>query len=113
MSVVQLESLEICQPHKQYCKHEMAAKDTTVAVPRDDLDDLFDYGVNDADDPFREFNANLNAPIQEDPSRTSKVTKRGADLGIDTEIKVTKKRAPTAKLNEDRYAGLYINGVTY
>ena len=85
----------------------MATTDSAVAVPRDDLDDLFDYDVNDADDPFREFNANLNAPIQEDPSGTSKASRKGTDLGIDNEIKVVKKRAPIARLDEDRYAVFY------
>ena len=80
----------------------MATIENTIAVPRDDLDDLFDYDVNDVNDPFREIDTNLNAPIQEDPFRTSKITKKEVDLGIDTEIKVAKKRAPIPKLDEDR-----------
>ena len=63
----------------------------------DDLDDsLFDYDVDDA---FRDVDTNMDVPAVRAKSKED-----GAGLGIDEEIKVTKKRAPIPKLDENRYA---------
>ena len=71
-----------------------------VAAPHDDLDDLYDYSV-DAEDVFRDFQPTMDAPLPNlAPTRP-----KAADLGIDEEIQVAKKRAPIAKLDENRYIG--------
>ena len=82
----------------------MAAVDVGVRdVPpiNDDLDELFNYDVDN--DLLRELDTNMDvAPKQ---STTSRVMEGGLDsgLGLDEEIKITKKRAPIAKLDETRY----------
>lgn len=66
----------------------------------DDLDNLFNYEVND--DLFRDVDTNMDvAPKQPPISRTDKGP-FDSGLGLDEEIKVTKKRAPIAKLDEGR-----------
>jgi len=83
----------------------MAAVDVGAShvppVPSDDLDDIFDYGVNN--DLFRDVDSNMTAPATETNAGAA-----GKDfvsgLGIDEEIKVAKKRAPIAKLDEARWA---------
>lgn len=61
----------------------------------DDLDDsLFDYDVDDA---FRDVDTNMDVPAVRAKSKED-----GAGLGIDEEIKMTKKRAPIPKLDENR-----------
>ena len=65
--------------------------------PVDDLDDsLFDYDVGDV---FRDVDTNMDVPAVK-----GKRKEDGAGLGIDEEIKVTKKRAPIPKLDENRFA---------
>ena len=78
----------------------MAAVESSIAIPRDDLDDLYNYDIDNTDDVFRDFEANMDAPAQPKPSSAPKT---GADLGIDSEVQVVKKRKPIAKLDEDRY----------
>ena len=77
----------------------MAATDIgTRNVPSvDDMDDsLFDYGVGDV---FRDVDTNMEVPaVRVDGNEIS------AGLGIDEEIKVTKKRAPVPRLDENRFA---------
>ena len=73
------------------------------AVAADDLDDLFDYDV--PADIFQDVDTNMEVPQR--PAKAplgdaGRVNIGG--LGIDEEIKVTKKRAPVAKLDEDRFA---------
>lgn len=71
----------------------------------DDLDDLFNYDVDDENDPFSD---NYKPTIPTDTTReqpTSKSNKNAAGLGIDEEVEVAKKiRAPRVKLDEERYA---------
>lgn len=63
--------------------------------PVDDLDDsLFDYDVGDV---FRDVDTNMDVPAARADEKEN-----GAGLGIDEEIKVTKKRAPVPKLDENR-----------
>ncbi|KAI9659793.1 MAG: chromosome segregation in meiosis- protein [Bathelium mastoideum] len=67
---------------------------------RDDLDDLFNQDLS-MDDVFKDTNTNdstLNG--QPDPKRRNNDS--GTGLGIDEEIKVTKRRQPIAKLDEAR-----------
>ena len=81
----------------------MAAVDVGVRdVPpiNDDLDELFNYDVDN--DLLRETDTNMDvAPKQSTTSREKDGILDG--LGLDEEIKVTKKRAPIAKLDENRY----------
>ena len=77
----------------------MAATDVGVRnVPTiDDLDDsLFDYDVGDV---FRDVETNMDVPTMQKPVGKE----HGTGLGIDEEIKVTKKRAPVPKLDENRF----------
>ena len=67
----------------------------------DDLDDLFDYDVGDV---FRDVDTNMDIPTREKTIARTEGKENGAGLGIDEEIKVTKKRAPVPKLDENRSA---------
>lgn len=81
----------------------MAATDVGVrnAPPIDDLDDsLFDYDVGDV---FRDVETNMDVPTMQKPVAKTVEKEHGAGLGIDEEIKVTKKRAPVPKLDENRF----------
>jgi hypothetical protein len=70
----------------------------------DDLDDLFNYDVDDENDPFSD-NYKPTIPIDTAREPTSKSSKNATGLGIDEEVEVTKKiRAPRVKLDEQRYA---------
>ena len=84
----------------------MAAVEGSIAVPKDDLDDLYNYDIDNTEDVFRDFEANMDAPVQPKPSIAPKT---GADLGIDTEVQVVKKRKPIAKLDENRCLILLYN----
>ncbi|RMJ26868.1 hypothetical protein PHISP_02237 [Aspergillus sp. HF37] len=71
--------------------------------PADDVGDLFDYDVP-LDNIFRHVpgptttnNANTNTN-----TNAQKPSADGSGLGLDEEIKVTKSRAPVAKLDENR-----------
>ncbi|KAL8800343.1 MAG: hypothetical protein Q9182_005237 [Xanthomendoza sp. 2 TL-2023] len=69
--------------------------------PADDLDNLFDYHVN-LDDVFRDVDVNMDIPAGK---QSAQPTPRddGRELGIDEEVKITKKRQPVPKLDEDRW----------
>ena len=70
--------------------------------PVDDLDDsLFDYDVGDV---FRDVDTHMDVPAVQKPAARADGKENGAGLGIDEEIKVTKKRAPVPKLDENRFA---------
>ena len=70
--------------------------------PVDDLDDsLFDYDVGDV---FRDVDTNMDVLAVQKPAPGADGKENGAGLGIDEEIKVTKKRAPVPKLDENRFA---------
>ena len=83
----------------------MAATDigarNVAPAPADDLDDLFDYDVGDV---FRDVDTNMDIPASGKSIGRPEAKENGAGLGIDEEIKVTKKRAPVPKLDEDRSA---------
>ena len=65
--------------------------------PIDDLvDSLFDYDVGDV---FRDVDTNMDVSAARAERKEG-----GAGLGIDEEIKMTKKRAPIPKLDENRFA---------
>ena len=72
-------------------------------VETEDLDDLFDYSV--PADIFQDVDTNME--ITKRPAKASFGDARNENdggLGIDEEIKVSKKRAPVAKLDEARSA---------
>ena len=69
--------------------------------PVDDLDNLFNYEVDNG--LFQDVDTNMDiASKQPTASRTDKGA-FGGSLGLDEEIKFTKKRAPIAKLDEARF----------
>lgn len=82
----------------------MAVTDVGVrsVPPVDDLDDsLFDYDVGDV---FRDVDTNMDVLAIQKPVAAADGKENGAGLGIDEEIKVTKKRASVPKLDENRFA---------
>lgn len=81
----------------------MAAVDMGAHTgPTDDLDDLFDYSISN--DIFRDVDTNMDVPANSTTVNTAGEKENGGGLGIDEEVKVTKKRAPVAKLDENRFA---------
>ncbi|KAK2852167.1 hypothetical protein FQN49_005305 [Arthroderma sp. PD_2] len=71
-----------------------------MAAPNEDVDDLFDYDAG-LDDILQEVEQKTRKAA--DSTTDNNQTKPdGNSLGIDDEIKVTKKRAPIAKLDETR-----------
>ena len=76
-------------------------------VPADDLDDLFDYDV--PADIFQDVDTNMEVPKRPAKAPLGDVSREnGGGLGLDEEIKVTKKKAPVAKLDEDKSAVVYL-----
>lgn len=73
-----------------------------AAVPRDELDDLFNYDAQ-IGDVFRDVEQNDTVTA---PSNGNNRLRAGAEevhgLGIDDEVKIRKPRAPIAKLDEER-----------
>ena len=66
----------------------------------DEMDAIFDSTV-DMQDVFRDDDINMDAPI-EPPAAQPKTKDDGDTLGLEEEVKVTRKRQPVAKLDEDR-----------
>lgn len=65
----------------------------------DEFDDLFDYEIGGADDPFSENYKTSSKPA----AKETTTGKSGAGLGIDEEVEVARKpRAPRVKLDEHR-----------
>ena len=80
----------------------MAAVDVGARdVPpiNDDIDELFNYEVDN--DLFQEVDTNMDVAPKQPSARTRDGTLEGG-LGLDEEIKITKKRAPISKLDESR-----------
>ena len=69
---------------------------TTSPPAVDELDDLFNYDVP-TDEAFRDFQ-----PTMDNVPTLARSPAKIADLGIDEEIQVVKKRKPIAKLDESR-----------
>ena len=81
----------------------VASSTHSAPPPGDELDRLLDM-----DDVFRDVDTNIQIPPRNDsPSRAQNTSTTDA-LGIDEQIKVTKKRAPVPKLDEDRFVSLAI-----
>lgn len=90
--------------------NNMASPPTSRPLPTegpsaggDEFDDLFDYEIGGAYDPFSEnYKLPNTAPPPKQKEAASK-GKSGAGLGIDEEVEVTRKpRAPRVKLDEHR-----------
>ncbi len=76
-------------------------------VSNDDLDDLFDYSV--PADIFQDVDTDMEVPKRPAKAPLGDAGKEKiGGLGIDEEIKVNKKRAPVAKLDEDRLADVHV-----
>ncbi|KAI9721089.1 MAG: hypothetical protein M1812_002570 [Candelaria pacifica] len=73
----------------------------SAATGPDELDDLFNYDAS-IDEAFRNAEHALNGPIASNESNKAGKKGTSAGLGIDEEIKVTRKRKPIAKLDADR-----------
>ena len=70
-------------------------------MARDALDDLLDYNVIEKD-VFRDVDTTMDLPSMRKASPRPEDPKDILGLGIDEEIKVTKKRKPIVKLDENR-----------
>jgi hypothetical protein len=78
-------------------------------ITKNTVSDLLNYGVSDDDDPFKDIDETLR--IRDDKATLSpRAAKRKAEddkendiLGLDEEVKITKKRKPIAKLDETRF----------
>jgi replication fork protection complex subunit Csm3/Swi3 len=66
----------------------------------DDNDDLFNSA--DIDEIFREVDTSTKIDIHDTKPSKNDSKDLGATLGIDEEVKVTKKRKPIAKLDDAR-----------
>ncbi|KAI1627991.1 replication fork protection component Swi3-domain-containing protein [Exophiala viscosa] len=72
------------------------------------VDELFDFGSSDDEDPFKDKKArnarDSKTTLSPRPTKrkAEDVENPGADLGLDEEVKITKKRKPIAKLDEAR-----------
>ena len=77
-------------------------------ITKNTVSDLLNYDMSDDDDPFKDIDRTLQ--IRDDKSTLSpRAAKRKANndkdndiLGLDEEVKITKKRKPIAKLDETR-----------
>lgn len=88
----------------------MATDTTTEAA----IDDIFNFDSTDDEDPFKDTNTNNkssrsngddNNKPGSSPDRKRKAEDgegSDSDLGINKEVKITKKRKPIAKLDEAR-----------
>jgi replication fork protection complex subunit Csm3/Swi3 len=66
----------------------------------DEFGDLFDYDIDDENDPFSD---NYKPPAAKEREAQAEKARNDAALGIDEEVEVTRKaRAPRVKLDEDR-----------
>lgn len=78
---------------------------------RDTVDALFDE--TDEEDPFRDFDFDADTRTLQKRKADSDSDKENGDLGVDEQIKITKKRKPTAKLDEDRYTSIALTPTTH
>ena len=69
-------------------------------VQTDDLDDIYNYEI--PQDIFQDVNPDIDAPIKPAKGPLGDGKGNGGDLGLDEEVKVTRKRAPVPKLDEER-----------
>ncbi|KAJ5605063.1 hypothetical protein N7510_010217 [Penicillium lagena] len=80
--------------------HHTLAEAMSPEPTADDLNDLFDYDIG-LDEVVPDTTATNNASKPSAPGDS-------AGLGLDEEVKVTKKRQPVAKLDEARFVSIYL-----
>jgi hypothetical protein len=88
-------------------------------ITKNTVSDLFNNDVSDDDDPFKDIDETLR--VRDDkPTLSPRAAKRKAEndkendiLGLDEEVKITKKRKPIAKLDETRSVSLLIRSHIY
>lgn len=74
-------------------------------VEHDDLDDIFNYDAG-IDATFNQTQTGQDWNAQNAPNNANaNQHQMDVPVNIDEEVKVTKKRKPVAKLDEDRYVG--------
>ena len=78
---------------------DVGARNIPAAPAVDDLDDLCDYNVGDI---FRDVDTNIDFTTPHISVADLDDKKNSRGLGIDEEIKITKKRAPVPKLDDNR-----------
>ena len=66
----------------------------------DDLDNVFNYDVDN--DLFKDVDINMDVAPKPTAGQNKERAPFSGGLGLDEEIKVSKKRAPIAKLDETR-----------
>ena len=74
----------------------MASRAQAAQADDNQFDDLFDY---DIDTEIPDLDVSLDVPGQKNTST------RKVDLGVDEEVKITKVKRPTVKLDAERYGG--------
>lgn len=72
-------------------------------MPGDALDDLLDDDEV-ANDIFRDVDTNMNIPSRRKAPSETDGPENSLGLGIDEEVKITKKKKPIVKLDENRYS---------
>ena len=88
---------------------DVGARNVPPVPIADDLDDLFNYDV----DVFRDVDTNIDVSIHKKPAAAADGKSNATGLGIDEEIKVTKKRAPVPKLDENRFSTIHPTTVSH
>lgn len=70
-------------------------------MPGDALDYLLDHPAEERD-VFRDVDTNMDVPARRKISTTAQAIDSTFGLGIDEEVKISKKRKPVPKLDEKR-----------
>ena len=96
MHVITLSMTEITDLGSQ--KMNTTEDSTSQNAQRSDVGDLFDYGAS-LDEIFHEPSVS-SRPNESKPSHSGDTS--GLGLGLDEEVKVSRKRKPIAKLDESR-----------
>ena len=77
-------------------------------VTKNTVSDLLNYDISDNDDPFQDIDQTLRIRDEKVTLSPRAVKRKAANdkgndiLGLDEEVKITKKRKPIAKLDETR-----------
>lgn len=83
-------------------EHPSRVRNVAGSTARDELNDLFNYDAG-IDDVFRDVDTNMDITTKIAPRQGKDKSDTGVGLGIEEEIKVSRKRRPVAKLDEARY----------
>ena len=84
---------------------------TADHITHNTVSELFNHNYDDDHDPFRDIDTTFRDSSDDKATLSPRAAKRKLDaeeekfgLGLDEEVKITKKRKPIAKLDEARYA---------